>query len=115
MSALLPGQVWRWVFMVALLVAVVASAIQVVHTAHSVRGLHAQLDQMASRYDAMLAENTRLMLEREALASYAHIERTASQELAMYFPDRVAPLDESTTPGPAIPGAPGSREFEVAE
>ena len=117
MTLMLQGQTWRWVFVVALLGSVVASGVQVVYTAHTVRGLHAQLDQLAGRYDEMLADNTRLMLEREALASYAHVERTASQELAMHFPDRVAPLDETATPHPAKPTvpAPGAHEFEVAE
>ncbi len=86
--------VYAWMLLAALLCAVVASAVTVVRTAHDVRVLHARLDQMAATYDAMLAEKTRLLLEKEALASYAHVERTAVEKLTMHFPEHIAPVGE---------------------
>ncbi len=70
-----------------LLVAVLASAVHVVHKAHQVRELHSQLESATKAYNALLDRNTRLLLERGARASYNHIEEVAKDELAMRFPE----------------------------
>ena len=68
------------------LVAAVISGVQVVRNAHEVRSTHVELEATADRYNALLDENTRLLLERGAHASFSHVEQLAAEELRMQFP-----------------------------
>lgn len=72
-----------------LMVAVVASGIHVVFTSHQLREMHTMLETTRQRHDALLAEHSRLLLERGALAAYQHVERVAEAELDMQFPNKV--------------------------
>lgn len=77
-----------------LLATVVASGIQVARVSHEVRRLHGALESAQRSQDEHLADYSRLLLERSALASYQNVEHLAETELAMQFPDhveRVAP------------------------
>ena len=78
----------------ALLVLVIASGVQVASQAHEVRRLHAQLETMGKEYNALLAENSRLTLERGARASYARVEKEAAEKLAMHFPEQIVTITE---------------------
>lgn len=73
---------------------VIASGVQVASKAHEVRRLHAQLESMGKEYNALLAENSRLTLERGARASYARVEKEASEKLTMHFPDQIVTITE---------------------
>ena len=72
-----------------LLAAVVASGIQVVFTAHQLREVHGMLEATREWQDLLLAEHSRLLLERGALAAYHHVEKVAGAELNMQFPNEV--------------------------
>lgn len=76
-----------------LLVAVVASGVQVALVSHEVRRLHGKLEAAQRAQDEHLAEHSRLLLERSALAAYQNVERLAEEELAMHFPERVERID----------------------
>jgi cell division protein FtsL len=76
-----------------LLVAVVGSGIQVALVSHEVRRLHGELEAAQRAQDEHLAEHSRLLLERSALAAYQNVERLAEEELAMGFPDTVERID----------------------
>ncbi len=81
------------ILFVVLLLAVVGSGIQVALVSHRVRLLHGDLEAAQKAQDAHLAEYSRLLLERSALAAYQNVERLAEQELAMRFPDQVERIE----------------------
>jgi cell division protein FtsL len=70
-----------------LLLAVVASGVQVAYSSQKVRFLHAELQAAQRRQDAELAEHSRLLLERSMETSYANVERVAQSQLGMVFPE----------------------------
>ncbi len=72
-----------------LTVAAALSGVQVVFTAHELREVHRQLETTRHQQDRLLAEHSRLLLERGALAAYQHVERVAGAELDMQFPNEV--------------------------
>jgi len=84
------AQVW---LLLVVLCAAVMSGIQVAWQTHEVRRLHADMQAMHTRQDELLAEYSRLLLERSTLAAYQNVERIAQTELAMQFPDTVERLD----------------------
>mgnify|MGYP003701035985 CR=1 FL=1 len=77
---------------IVLLLAVVASGIQVALVSHDVRLLHGDLEAAQRAQDEHLAEHSRLLLERSALSAYQNVERVAETELDMRFPDKVEHL-----------------------
>ena len=74
---------------VALLAVAVASGLQVVMVSHQLREIHGMLEETRNYQDLLLAEHSRLLIERGALAAYHHVERVAAVELNMQFPDDV--------------------------
>ena len=73
----------------ALFVAAVASALQVVMATHQLREIHGKLEETRNYQDLLLAEHSRLLIERGAQSAYHHVERLAARELNMQFPDDV--------------------------
>ena len=73
----------------ALFLAAVVSALQVVMATHQLRETHGKLEETRNYQDLLLAEHSRLLIERGALAAYHHVERVAAAELNMQFPDDV--------------------------
>jgi cell division protein FtsL len=73
------------VWLLTLLLAV-ASGIQV---ALSARRLHAALEAAQQSQDEALAMQSRLLIERAALAAYQNVEQTAQGTLKMQFPQAV--------------------------
>ncbi|MBX3705136.1 MAG: cell division protein FtsL [Pseudomonadales bacterium] len=80
-------------FILALLVVVVASGVQVALKSHEVRRLHAELQAAQRTQDELLAEYSRLLLERSTQAAFHNVERIAETELSMQFPDAVERLE----------------------
>lgn len=72
----------------AVLIFAVGSGVQVALSAHQTRTLHAQLEVAQKAQDDALAVQSRLLIERAALAAYQNVERTAQAELEMEFPQR---------------------------
>ena len=60
--------VWPVLADVAVFVGVIASGITVVKGAHELRSLHTALDQSQKKQDRLLAEHSRLLLERSTFA-----------------------------------------------
>lgn len=81
------------ILLVALLVAVVGSGIQVALVSQDVRRLHGALEDAQKAQDEHMAEYTRLLLERGALSAYQNVERLAERELAMQFPEHVERIE----------------------
>ncbi len=81
-----------WTLLI-LLVAAVASGIQVARQTHEVRRLYADLQAAQRVQDELLADYSRLLLERSTLAAYQNVERLAQAQLAMQFPDTVERIE----------------------
>jgi len=76
----------------ALFAGTVVSGLQVVMSTQQLREIHGQLEESRNNQDLLLAEHSRLLIERGALAAYHHVERVAAAELNMRFPNEVEPL-----------------------
>ena len=79
----------RPVRLLALMAAVAASGLGVVFTSNQHREIHTSLEATRHQQDRLLAEHSRLLLERGALTAYQNVERVAEAELEMKFPDEV--------------------------
>jgi cell division protein FtsL len=59
-----------------------------------VRALHVDIESVQREQDALLAEYSRLLIERSMLGSYQNVDEVAERRLSMNFPEaveRVAP------------------------
>jgi len=72
-----------------LLVGVIASGITLIKGAQELRSLHTALDQSQKAQDRLLAEHSRLLLERSTFAGLQTVEVVATQELQMVFPEEI--------------------------
>ena len=81
---------WGQIGICLLLLAALAwSSALAVRKLHDQRSLYGELQAVQSRHDALVTEQSRLLLERGAIASYQNIERVALEELNMRFPHSV--------------------------
>lgn len=74
---------------VILLIVIVSSGLAVVDNADDTRRLYQQLGATQQQQDELLAEHSRLLLERAALSSLQNIEQVAQTELDMEFPEQI--------------------------
>ncbi|MEM9620226.1 MAG: cell division protein FtsL [Pseudomonadota bacterium] len=72
-----------------LLAAIVSTGLGIVTNAQETRQLYHQLGATQQQQDALLADHSRLLLERAALSSLQNIEQVAQNELEMEFPEQV--------------------------
>lgn len=79
----------RWLLLLLLVVAVLASAIGVVMLRHESRQLFVALQEADSARDAARVEWSRLQLEQAWLAEAGRVERQAREQLEMETPDDV--------------------------
>jgi len=86
--------VLRSVGFVGLLAVITFSGLQLADAAHDMRGLYRDMGEVQKSQDEALAEHSRLLLERSALASLNNIEQVAEQELDMQFPAEVGEVLE---------------------
>ena len=63
-----------------------SAGIEMVDSAHRMRGLYQELDLVQQHQNELLAVHSRLLLERGARASLNEVEVAAEQELEMHFP-----------------------------
>ena len=80
---------WWGASFAVLVIAIVATGLQVVFAADDTRGLYRELGQLQAERDALAADQSRLMLERSAWSSLQSFESIARSELGMVFPDQV--------------------------
>lgn len=73
-----------------LLVAVTATALAVVQTAHESRALNHELAQLQREADRARIEYDRLLLEQGAWAGHGRVMEVAQEKLAMEAPDPFA-------------------------
>ncbi|MCG6896620.1 MAG: cell division protein FtsL [Thiocapsa sp.] len=72
--------------LVALVLAVMLSAIAVVHTKYETRTLFSELQHLRAQRDAVDVEWNRLRLEEAALSTHVRVERKAREQLGMFNP-----------------------------
>jgi cell division protein FtsL len=81
---------WRWITATCVLYAAIAlTGVWIASLAQDVRGLFVALERNQQQQDALLAEYSRLLLERGTLASYQNVDEMAERRLAMRFPEQV--------------------------
>ena len=79
---------YRWHLLAILIIAgmLVSSGLALVRAAQAMRSLHSELDQLQTRQHSLMADYSRLLLERSSFASLQTVETVAAQELRMQFP-----------------------------
>ncbi len=86
---------WHWMAATAVIyVGVALTGVWIASLGHDVRGLFVAIEQNQQSQDAILAQYSRLLIERGTLASYQNVDQLAERQLAMRFPElveRVAP------------------------
>lgn len=82
------GAMWVGIF-VTLILGIVFSGLGRVNSAEDMRLGYQQLSETQRQQDALLAEHSRLLLERAALSSLQNIEQIAQSELHMEFPEEI--------------------------
>lgn len=79
------SQMTLWVF--ALAVAVIVSALLVAESKHNTRALFQEIEQLRDERDALNVEWSRLRLEQGALSTHSRVEAIARDELGLIRPD----------------------------
>ncbi|MFT5481490.1 MAG: cell division protein FtsL [Halieaceae bacterium] len=72
---------------VAVMLAIVASALGVVQTTHSTRQLHTELEQLESAGWGLEENWSRLLLEHSTWSAHHRVERVAAARLNMHVPE----------------------------
>ena len=81
---------WQWLAAAgAIYVGIAVSGVWIAATAQNVRGLFVALQHNQAQQDALLAEYSRLLIERGTLSSYQNVDQIAERQLAMRFPETV--------------------------
>jgi cell division protein FtsL len=85
-----PPANWRWLAGAILVyVSVAASGVSIAAIAQDVRGLFIALEHNQNEQDALLAEYSRLLIERSTVSSYQNVDELAERQLAMRFPETI--------------------------
>ncbi len=80
----------RWMLAgIAVYAGVALSGIAIASVSHDIRSLVIALERMQRAEDEMLAEQSRLLLERSTLSSYQNVDQVAEEQLSMRFPERI--------------------------
>ena len=85
----------RWLGLgLAVYVGVALTGLWIAWSSQTVRALHVDIESVQREQDALLAEYSRLLIERSMLGSYQNVDEVAERRLSMNFPEaveRVAP------------------------
>ena len=76
---------------------VLVSGTMVVNQSKQRQLLYRQAIELREERDLQLAEYSRLTLERGSLSSYQRVQRIASEDLQMDFPDRVTTVEDDAS------------------
>ena len=80
---------WQLLVILVITVSLISSGLALVQAAQTMRSLHSELDQLQTRQHRLMAEYSRLLLERSSFASLQTVETVATQELRMRFPQTI--------------------------
>jgi len=74
---------------VVIYLGVAVSGVWVAAGSHGARQMFVQLERGQRVQDALLADYSRLLLERSMLSSYENVDQVAEHQLSMRFPEAV--------------------------
>ncbi len=74
---------------IAIYVAIALTGLSIATLSQSVRNQHIALGASQRQQDALLAEYSRLLIERSMLSSYQNVDQVAEGRLAMAFPESI--------------------------
>jgi len=80
---------WTLLLLPLLWVAVLASAVGVVHVRNEARALFTELERLSAERDELNIEWGQLQLEQSAWSNHGFVERVASDKLQMTLPQPV--------------------------
>ncbi len=80
---------WHLIAVLILAALLVGNGLALVQGAQAMRALHSELDQLQTRQHSLMADHSRLLLERSSFASLQTVETVATQELRMQFPQTI--------------------------
>ncbi|HET7371546.1 MAG TPA: cell division protein FtsL [Gammaproteobacteria bacterium] len=80
---------WSMLINTALVLALVVSALAVVHTVYRNRTLFAELQQLRQQRDRLNVEWGQLQLEESTWATHARIQQAAREKLDMHMPHKI--------------------------
>ncbi|NJN51820.1 MAG: hypothetical protein HC809_08650 [Gammaproteobacteria bacterium] len=84
-----PFQVRPVVLAVAVYVGIAVTGLAIANFSQAVRNLHIELELTQRAQDGLLAEYSRLLIERSMLSSYQNVDQVAERQLDMSFPEVV--------------------------
>jgi cell division protein FtsL len=80
----------RWLVVgVGVYVGLAVTGLLIAWSSQSVRRLHVEIEAKARAQDAMLAEYSRLLIERSMVGSFQNVDQVAERQLSMTFPESV--------------------------
>ena len=80
----------RWLLVgTVIYLGIAASGVLVARSSQEMRGLYLALEQNQGAKDDLLAQYSRLLLERSTFSSYQNVDEIAEQTLNMRFPEQV--------------------------
>ena len=80
----------RWLIAgVGVYVALAVTGLLIAWSSQSVRRLHVEIEANQRAQDAMLAEYSRLLIERSMVGSFQNVDQVAERQLSMTFPESV--------------------------
>ena len=84
----------QWVAgVVILLLGIFYSGLRLVESADEMRFLYRSMDELQTNQNVLLANYSRLLLERSTLASMQTVEVVAKSELQMFFPENIVQVN----------------------
>jgi cell division protein FtsL len=72
---------------------VASTGVGIASVSQDMRDIVMALDQSQRAEDELLAEQSRLLLERSTLSSYQNVDRVAEHQLLMQFPELVEKIE----------------------
>ena len=86
----------RHSLIITLIVAMLVSGLLIVRQSFLRLDTYTQLTELRLQQDRELSEHSRLLIEKESLSSYAHVQKEAQSDGMVYPVELVNPVREST-------------------
>jgi cell division protein FtsL len=88
---------WRlFVAGIAIYAGIALTGVGIASISQDMRNIVMALERGQRAEDELLAEQSRLLLERSTLSSYRNVDQVAEQRLSMQFPEQVEKVERRT-------------------
>jgi cell division protein FtsL len=81
---------------IAIYLGIALTGVGIASISQDMRNIVMALERGQSAEDELLAEQSRLLLERTTLSSYRNVDQVAEQRLSMQFPEQVEKIERGT-------------------